>query len=395
MRTLALWLGITFLAACPAWAEEPEAPTTPPVDRSVPPATTAETSPEPAPAGVVVERAPVPWRPSATAIPCSTESTFACDIPCAARRNACGWDIDEDGFPKGRIEIALEGSASWLPSPDGLLGPLAIGGLAPQFDWGDLSYDVTGGGRVAVRYAVAPQQWIEARGVWYGTWSDDQTRRGVFGLRPGLGGPGDPLASRPAIGHLSTEARAWGAELNFQTEVTCRGKARIDVLVGGRAFKFEEDARADLAAGTSPNFPGPAFADAEATTWFAGLQVGAVVHWDATPHLEFLGTLKAFGGWTRQEADVHDRSIFAGGFHGSSTSDDDLDWGAEVEVGFRWRIRRHVSITGGYDLFLLDSVQRGPDALDLTQSTSGAVQAGLQEDGLFIQSLFLGLTLDF
>jgi len=295
----------------------------------------------------------------------------------------------------GRLEVVLEGMASWIPPSDSLVGPTAIGGNAPQYDWSEVCSPVAGGARGAIRYAFAPRWWVEVRGAWYGTANGDDTQRGVFGFRPGLGGPDSPLASQPAIGALTTETRAYGGELNVQRGVACCGDFEADVLFGGRYFRFEEDARIDLDAGTSPNFRGPAFAASGATSQFAGLQVGGVLRWRVARRLELLGTLKALGGWARREVDVSDRSIFAGGSHAATASDDDMTWGGEVELGFRWHVKRHISITGGYNLLALDGMQRAADAMDFTQSTSGAVQARIQDDVLLLHSIFLGLTLDF
>jgi hypothetical protein len=303
--------------------------------------------------------------------------------------------VDACGERYGQWEVSLEGMFGWLSGPDGWLGELAIGGLAPQFDWEDLDYEAAIGGRLGVRYAMDGQDWIFLKGTWYGTWDDSASSVGVFGFRPGLDRPGDPVASNPVAGTMDSEATAWGIEAAYQGELFCRECLRTDLILGARYFRFEEDSRVDFADAPIGNFTDPAFVLSEATTQFLGLEVGGVAHWDVTPCVELYGLAKVFGGWVRREADVSDQSLFAGGLHSSSDDEDALEWGAELEIGFRWRFVRHFTLTGGYNLFVLDGVQRAYDAMDFSESTSGAVQTRMSEDEIFLHSLFLGVAFDF
>jgi hypothetical protein len=317
------------------------------------------------------------------------------DIPCYQRRDACGWPLDCSGCRYGRFEITLEGSYAALSDPDGLLGPLAIGAAAPQFDWEELEYCGSFGGRGALRYAVGPSEWLELRGTYYGLWEDDTSRVGTFGFRPGIGGAASPLTSNPVFGELEMEAQAFGGELNYQAELLCKRCLRADILLGARYFHFEEEASVEFANAPILAFSGPAYIKSDCTTQFVGLQAGGVFHWDVSPTFELVAIVKGFGGWVFREAAVSDRSIFAGGPHGSSVDEEALEWGAEVELGFRWRLTRWLSLNGGYNLFALDGVQRAHDAMSFTESTSGAVQAQLLEDEILIHSFFLGFTITF
>jgi hypothetical protein len=92
---------------------------------------------------------------------------------------------------------------------------------------------------------------------------------------------------------------------------------------------------------------------------------------------------------------VQDDSMFAGGLHSASSEDDEIVFGFDAEVGFRWRLARWIAVTGGYDLLFLDNVQRAHMAMDFSHSTSGAVQAQQNPDQLLIHSFFLGLNFNF
>ena len=161
-----------------------------------------------------------------------------------------------------------------------------------------------------------------------------------------------------------------------------------------RYLQLNELSTVDFSQPPLPQFAGPSFVNSDVENLFVGLQVGAMFHWDIHPCFELNALLKAMGGNINRKIEVTDRSIFAGGPHSASSEDDEIVFGAEVELGFKWRIHRRWAITGGYNLQFLDGVVRAYDAMDFSHSNSGAVQARQLTDQMLIHSVFLGLNLN-
>jgi hypothetical protein len=369
----------------------PDAPAPAPTDVPAPPTpeerrTVIEMAP-PAPAPVAP--APVMVRPVAPNDPCCGPQ------PCFQCRDDCGWAIDSCGYLYGPVDLTIEGMASWFSSPDGHLGVL-VAGNPDDIDWGGLDYPVAFGGRATISYRYDAPSRIELRGTYWGSADDSSTESGFFGSSTGAGGVGD--LSREVEADMETEAEMWGVELNWWTEVACTGRTRVDVGFGLRYVRFEEEATVDF---TTIGPPGPlfpvadGFVTSEVVNQFFGAQVGVAMHIDASQCLEFYVSGKGMFGQIDRDVDVNDDSIFAGGPHSSDSSDDELVFGVDFELGFKWRITPRIAVTGGYNMFFLDDVQRAEDAMDFGFSTTGAVQARQNPDQLSVGSLFLGVSFNF
>ena len=146
--------------------------------------------------------------------------------------------------------------------------------------------------------------------------------------------------------------------------------------------------------------PGPfpvadGFVDSDVKNKFYGGQLCLAAHYDADPRWTFASSLKALMGSLDRDLAVVDNSIFAGGTHSSKEGDDEFVFGINFELNATWRLAPHVSLFAGYDLLVLDNVQRAEDGMDFSNSNSGAVQATQNPDQLVIHSLFVGVTFTF
>lgn len=399
--------------AATARADEPPAPSAPAAPVVSPPAATVpELAPTPDERRRVVEQVPPnvpPGRPAyAPTIappppppasygpgPAYTGVAVAGCSDCAQSRDDCGWALDSCGKRLGCFEVTLAGLYSATGSPDGILGEdLFVPGN--HLDWNEVDYDAELGGRAGISYRFEPQSRIEFVGTYYGSPDATDAQQGQFAARPGVTGLGD--ISRVVDATFSSEAETYSLELNWWTELTCKGKWRVDAGLGARHISFEETARVDFV--TSPQFVGPfpvadGFVESAAENKFYGGQLCLAAHFDADPRWEFGASLKALFGTLDRNLQVDDLSIFAGGPHTASEGDDEFVFGVNMEVSARWRIAPKVAIFAGYDLLVLDNVQRAEDGMDFAQSNSGAVQAEQDPDQLVIHSLFVGVTFTF
>jgi hypothetical protein len=313
--------------------------------------------------------------------------------PCFQLRDACGWPLDSCGERAGCLYVSLEGGIASYSSPDGLLGEL-VGGNTDPLSWNGVDYDWTLAARLTVGYRYAPFHHLELRATWYGNPDADETDSGFFGATPGALGVGD--LSRPVDADFSADAEAWSVELMWWNELLCEGRFRLDWGLGARYLSFDETAHVDFVTTGPGPFPvanGFVDSDVENTWW--GLETGVALHVDVHDDLEAYGSFKALFGSMSRDANVSDDSIFAGGPHSASASDDEIEIGADLEIGVRWKIARHITVTGAYNLLVLDGVQRAEDAFDFSHSTTGAVQAKNDPTQLVIETLFVGVTIDF
>jgi Putative beta barrel porin-7 (BBP7) len=363
-----------------AYAEEPPVP---------PPA------PPPLPPVIVASPAPMQMTVVPPANPCTTCPPPPC---CFQRRDSCSWQVDRCCRRLGRFEVSLQGTYTYITDPEHAFGVDTF--LPDQVRWDTLEFDGEPGGRAAVRYAVGPLDWIEARFAYLGEFDDQRRQTGVAGYAPAAEPPPipgvAPGVAGPFTADFSMESTLWTAELNWWSEWFCDGRWRVDTVVGARVISFEEDAEVNsVDPGFNPGFPGDPFVRSETDNLFLGVQAGARVHWDIHQCFELNASLKGLLGNLNRETVVTDNSVFSGGPHSASLEEDEFVWGFEAEVGARWRLLRWLSLEAGYSLLFLDNVQRANDAMNFGASLSGAVQAQSNPDQLFAHSVFAGITLQF
>lgn len=378
-----------LLVAAPARADEPPPP---------PPPETAPAPEAPAPdAGRrVIEMAPPEApasAPMAAPVPCPPPPCCP-DMTCLQKRDECGWPLDNCGRRYGCIDLTVEGMGSWISSPDGQLGETVAGNTDP-LEWNSLEYPVAWGGRGTLAWRYEAQGWLELRGTYWGNPDDDTVESGFFGATPGASGTGD--LSRPVDAAMSTEAEQWGLELNWWNEVVCRHAFRLDAGWGVRYLSFDERAHVDFTSTGPGGFPvaDDAFVDSRVENDFFGFQLCVLAHNDFSDCFEGYAGLKAMVGQVNRDVRVTDDSIFAGGAHSAKSSDDEFVMGFDFEVGFKWRFTPRLALTGGYELLMLDNVQRAEDGMDFSKSTTGAVQARQAADQLVTHAFFLGLSINF
>ncbi len=348
--------------------------------------------------------APAPVLQRRTAAPSSNvvgTTNNNCQPACGQKRDDCCFAVDRCGRRYGCTTIRVEGLFSYLDSPEGLVGTPAFGN-PQQWEWDQLDYEPSFGGRAFVKHCLGPLEWIEVGGTYYGSWDDEITSTGVFGFAPpdafAAGGHIPIGESNPVAATFSSEAEAFGGEASFITEMHCSGCYRWDWLVGARYLQFNEEARIDFAqapiAGIGAGGPG-AFVASDVENTFIGLQIGAVMHWELSPTFELQASLKGLAGNLNRDLTVTDNDIFSGGMHTATSEEDEVVFGADIDIGARWRITNRLTLTAGYNLLFLDGVSRANDAMDFSKANSGAVQAQHETDQLLIHSVFVGLEVNF
>ena len=319
---------------------------------------------------------------------------LACRSSCALGTgqvyDECGWALDTCGQRYGRWEIGLQGGGSMFTDPDGPVGPGT--GNPAQMSWGVVDYPITVGARASIQYAPAPNYRVLLRATWYGSPEDDAIQTGVLGFRMTPGGAIG--ATVPNTATFRTEAELYGIEAHVWREVCTSQAARWDVGLGFRALRFEETTTLDPWAAPFPGFNTPPYLRSNVQNTFLGAQLGGQAHFDLNRSFELHASAKALLGSMQRDATITDRSIFAGGAHAAARDESVFAVGGEVEVGMRWRLSRNFLLAGSYNLLLLDGVVRSHDAIDLTQSATGAVQARHEDDVLVVHSLFLGVVLN-
>lgn len=365
-------------------------------DGSAPPAATPPTPASPADLAPTDDqrRRAVEQMPMISAPVAPAYAVAAC-AECRQRRDECGWALDSCGNRIGRWELTIAGQFSGMGSPDGILGEdLFIPGN--HLRWNGVDYKSQLGGRLGISYRVEPQSRVELIGVYYGKPDGSNAQNGQFAARPGVTGLGD--ISRVVDAAFRSQAEAWGLELNWWTELTCKGAWRVDAGIGARYLSFDETAHVDFV--TSPAFVGPfpvanGFVDSFAQNRFYGGQLGLAAHYDADCRWELGASLKALFGSIDRNLTVSDDSIFAGGRHSSREGNDEFVFGMNLDLTATWHVAPCVSVLAGYDLLFLDNVQRAEDGMSFAQSNSGAVQARQTPGQLVIHSIFLGVVFSF
>jgi len=353
---------------------------------------------------VVVESAPVVAAPAAptynaTAV-YSAGPTYVAPAPmgdcgCYQSRDACGWALDKCGDRYGRWNISLAGMYSSTGSTDGILGEkMFIPGN--QLNWNNVDFDGKFGGRVGISYATEPQSRIELVGTYYGKPDGSDAQTGQFAARPGVLGFGD--ISRPTNAAFTADAETYGGELNWWNEIACKGHWRTDAGVGFRYLSFEENARVDftnVVGGAGPFPVGNGFVTSNARNRFYGGQACFATHYDINCDWQLGASVKGLFGALDRNLTVTDLNVFVGGNHRARNDDNNFVFGVNLDLTLSWHIRKHIGVFAGYDLLVLDNVQRAEDGMDFSQSNSGAVQAKLVDGQLVIHSLFLGVVFDF
>jgi hypothetical protein len=92
---------------------------------------------------------------------------------------------------------------------------------------------------------------------------------------------------------------------------------------------------------------------------------------------------------------VSDQDFFSGGPHSGSIDEDDFVAGFEVDAVLRWWFSERAAVSLGYSLLIIDDIVRAHDALDFSQSGTGAVQPIRTTDELVVHAILFGVVLDF
>lgn len=363
---LSLGLGWVLALGGLARADGPVRPAQPPV----PEADAGAAAPRPAappPAAPVL----LPALTAAPAAPCGAPCRDACD-PCAPR-----W------------ELSLEGGLGLLESPEGLLGVQPPPGDA--LDWGGVDYAPTFAGRV--RLAVrAGARWGFAVGAMHWGKADDEVDASGFAvIRPAPGGL--PSLSRPLAGTLSSELTLWDLRAGGWCEWGCSPCLTMVAGVGVRVASLDETSRADLVTTDLPTVTGSIESEVDNDLLLAEASLG--LRW-AVGATSTLGvTVTGMLGGSGTDITVRDENVLSAGAHAATRGDEDTAYGLQVDLLAAWRVNKDFSLTAGYSLLWLDGIQRGPAAIDLGQTATGAVQASYTPESYLAHAFLLGISFDF
>lgn len=290
--------------------------------------------------------------------------------------------------------ISLEGGVTYLPSVDGPVG-LPTGTGSNEFSWDGIDNEIAFAARLGVSFRPTVCDIVMFRGSLQGFWpeqTDRQTNR-VLGFAPGDGM--NPPVTQTNSATLSTEAQYYGGELHWWRRVGCCENLRAHLGAGIRYLEFDEKATMDDWAQPFAGFNGLPYLQSDAKNRFLGVQFGTMGEWDFCGRWTLSGSIKGMVGGIRYDTTVRDNSFFIGGEHSSSFEQTKFSYGVDVEVGIRWKASQCVSLLASWNFLFLDNVQRASDALDFTDSNSGAVQAQRNTDALVTNTLWLGVQVQF
>jgi len=284
----------------------------------------------------------------------------------------------------------LEGSFSFLNSPEGPFGLQAFTGS--QMAWDGIDYGGELGGRLTYERTLSPRSLLQVRGEYLGGWSDSARTGGSFAFAPAI--PGIAATNTATV---SSEADVISGEVNFWQRSAAAERSHWAYGGGLRVISFNETARANqFGTAFAPGFPSAPFVRSDTDNLFIGAQALGAYHWRVRPSFEVTFGSKLMLGNMNRDLRVSDSSIFSGGPHSAAKSkEDELTFGVEASIDFIWHLSRRISLTGGYRLLVLQDVVRANDAMDFSKSFSGAVQAAQTTDDAYVHSVFLGLALDF
>jgi hypothetical protein len=308
--------------------------------------------------------------------PCGQPCCAPCGQPCCSR-----------------FYVTVEGAYSILTDPEGPVG--LDTGLPTQLRWDVLDYGGEFGVRAAAGWQASPCIRFEVRGAYLGGWSNSEmTGPGVYGYSIAPGGA--VVASPLGATVLSSNADLWTAELNGYRRLVECGCWKVEGLAGARVVSFSEHAHAEPVGRVVGAAPAATFLDADSDTVFYGGQLGAMASWSCCP-LTVRISGKALLGVTHRDSTVTDGGIFSLGVKSDDESKTGFAFGLEGELGLQWRVTRCVSIVGGYSVLFLDQVQRANRAMDFSNGNpvNGQVLAQDDTDSIVVQTVFLGVRLDF
>lgn len=354
-RAIALLLASLLLvtAAPPAWADE--APQT----AGAPVAGAAPLSP--------------PLPPAPRAVLAGSEGA-CCPAPDLCRRS--------------RLEI--QGHLALLtPDPSGLV--TLDSGRDDQIRWDSVDYEPEIGVRVAWTFPWSCWDATLA-GTYWGSWEDDQTE---FGTLAFTGFPGGPQS----IGGvffvpLHEESTLWDVNLTFTKAWHCSPCFTSRWGFGARYFNFEEEASYSFLTGGNPGpvLTGTFASDIDSELFAAEAVVEGV--WTLSDSWDVVARGSVFAGWMHREGEMSSVNVTPP-ITGTTSENDDLGFGAEVEAALRWHPSPCWSVSVGYGLLILANVTRAHESFDLSNFDTLDIGPVFSDDTLLVHRVFLGVAFDF
>jgi hypothetical protein len=166
----------------------------------------------------------------------------------------------------------------------------------------------------------------------------------------------------------------------------------FDGILGARVVSFHENARAErLVSAAAAAAPVLTNVEADTDNWFFAGQLGALATYECCPWTIY-GSLKGLVGASVRQSTVTDGGVFTLGQKTDDSDETGFGWGAEAEVGLKFRLSRCVSVTAGYSVLWLEEVQRANDAFDFSNGAGGQVLAQDDPDAILAQTVFVGLS---
>ena len=297
---------------------------------------------------------------------------------------------------RSRVEVTLGATLGLIKAPEGPLGGV-LARLPNEMRWDDLDYQADLGDSIrfaaGVRVAVGCFDWLEMRGGWYASARDSAPQAGVFAFFPGPAGTGG--VSDPNTARFTGEADLYGGEVNYIGRLATLPCQRFSYVAGARFVRFDETV---AATGWGAPFPGlmgsPGIHSAVDNSYIAG-QLGLSYERDLSRCLKLYGRVTGLIGSMRNDIVVRDESFFAPGAHSARLEASNLALGGELQLGLRYVLSSRLALDAGYQLLILDEIVRANDAMDFTQSNTGAVQAIRRTDTLVAHVFLVGFTVGF
>lgn len=302
--------------------------------------------------------------------PCSTCNTNPC---CGSRRP---WSLSLD----------ILGSLV-QEDPEGILGePLPAAAAAPlnALDWGLNDYDLLIGGRIGVNRWFGCTSRVEARLTWYGVTSDESRQTGNFAYTNANG------ISPTVTATLESEITLGSIDVMYWRRFGNMGGLETSAGVGLAYLRIEEEATVRDIVGLTPT----SRLDTEASSGLLALAIGGDVR-RSFGRFELAATGRGYVGYLATRTEIDENSILSGGGKSSAeTNNEDFGWALELSAMARVRLGNRMWLRGGYQFLYFPDAARAAGGADFSQANTGAVQARIVTDDIFVHTLFLGIDID-
>lgn len=277
-----------------------------------------------------------------------------------------------------------------------------IPGLAPPvivLDSDDLDFDGSSGVRVMLRHQIGAATNIE--GGYFGLYGNSTAATvtspidNLFSVMSGYGNPpfflGFGATDRSDLQSLRYDFDLHSAELNFRRQFQWGKRVQGSWMLGARYVGYTED----FGYFTQSTFNAD-FMDytVDVTNDMFGFQLGGDLYTCLVPGLMLGGELKT--GVYGNQAIQHTRIITTDLDMEERAEKNDAAFVLDARAGLNWQARPNLSITGGYQVLLIDGVALGVENFNATppfvDQPARAASVGIDSNGTaFFHGFYSGI----